>query len=63
MKGIQDITECGDNELSLIVFNDESLYRIRRQRAYLEAVLRELFDFTYEQLQTLNNDLDEEEGR
>jgi hypothetical protein len=56
----QDITEYSDDELSLIVFNDEGLYR-ERKRASLEDTLREFFIFTDEQLQVLKDDLENEE--
>jgi hypothetical protein len=57
----QDLTGYSDSELSLIVFNDECLYRQRRRRASLVETLREFFIFTDEQLQELNNDLDADE--
>ena len=56
----QDITQYSDDELSLIVFNDEGLYR-ERKRASLEDTLREFFIFTDEQLQVLKDDLENEE--
>lgn len=57
----QDITQYSENELSLLVFNDEGLYRLRRQRLFAE-MLRELFIFTDEQLAVLQQDLADEEG-
>lgn len=57
----QDITEYSDNELSLIVFNDECFYRMRRNRKALISSLEEFFKFTDEQLEVLNNDLDSDE--
>lgn len=56
----QDITQYSDDELSLIVFNDEGLYRFRNS-ASLEDTLRDFFIFTDEQLQVLKDDLENEE--
>lgn len=56
----KDIREYSENELSMLVFNDEGLYRMRR-RSYLIEVLRDNFIFTDEQLEVLEKDLREEE--
>ena len=45
-----------DEELSLRVFNDEGLYRIRHTHDLFD-VLRELFTFTVEQRDELIDDL------
>ena len=55
----QDITEYSDSELSLIVMNDEALYRMRRS-ADLRALLEESLIFTQEQWEELAQDLQEE---
>ena len=57
----QDITEYSDDELSLIVFNDECLYKMRRNRKSLIESLEDFFIFTSDQLEVLNNDLDSDE--
>ncbi len=56
----QDLTEYSDSELSLLVFNDEGLYRMRRRRDFIDT-LREYFIFTDEQLEELKQDLQDEE--
>lgn len=55
----QDLTEYSENELSLIVFNDEGLYRMRRNSQFL-GYLNDHFIFTDDQLETLQNDLIDE---
>ncbi len=57
----QDITEFSDDELSLIVFNDEGLYRMRRN-SQLIGYLKDLFIFTDEQLEVLEQDLKDDEN-
>lgn len=57
----QDITEYSDSELSLLVMNDEGLYRMRRS-SNLRAELEEFFIFTDEQWDELAQDLQEEEN-
>lgn len=60
-----NITEYSDNELSLIVFNDESLYCMRR-RLLLDielcknSLLDEYFIYTEEQKEQLRIDLEED---
>lgn len=58
----QDITEYSENELSLLVFNDEYLYRMRRNRRLLIASINDMFEYTEKQLEVLNQDLDDEEN-
>jgi hypothetical protein len=53
---MQDITGYSDAELSLIVFNDEPLYKFVRRTYNLRTVrsyLEELFTFTIEQWEDL----------
>lgn len=54
---MEDLTQYSNAELSLHVFNDESLYNIRH-RAFLKATLEELFLFTPEQWEELEADLE-----
>lgn len=55
----QDLREYSDNELSLIVFNDEYLYRMRHKE-YLFEELDEFFLYTQDQLDTLKQDLEDD---
>lgn len=55
----QDLTLHSDNELSLVVFNDEGLYR-QRNNPRLEDILEQYFMFTIEQFQVLAQDLQDE---
>lgn len=57
----QDITQYTDQELSLLVFNDESLYNIRNTE-HLQNELDELFIYTPEQLSVLFDDLEDDEN-
>lgn len=57
----QDLREYSDAELSLMVFNDEGLYRMRHRRGLFE-ILDELFIYTDEQLETLKEDLEDEKN-
>jgi len=52
-----DITMHSDNELSLLVFNDESLYLMRNRSGFL-GLIKETFKFTPDQFQVLMDDLD-----
>lgn len=52
----QDLTKYSDSELSLMVFNDEMLYKMRNRRNFIET-LREIFIFSESQLNELNQDL------
>lgn len=58
----QDIREYSDQELSLIVMNDEGLYKMRRSilrdcEANRPSILADLFEYTEEQLQVLEQDI------
>jgi len=55
----QDLTQYSDNELSLLVFNDEGLYK-QRHRSYFIDDIKEFFIFTDEQLEVLQQDLQDE---
>lgn len=55
----QDLTQYSDNELSMWVFNDEYLYKMRK-RSELEDILQEYFIFTPEQFEVLTQDLQDE---
>lgn len=57
----QDISHFSEHELSLLVFNDESLYQLRRCSDFIE-LLEELFVFTADQLETLKQDLHDDEN-
>jgi hypothetical protein len=56
----QDLTGYSENELSLIVFNDEYLYRVRCNRN-LKDILNDHFTFTDEQFDVLQEDLNDDE--
>lgn len=56
----QDLTMHSDNELSLMVFNDEMLYRMRRNERELVDYLKESFKFTDDQLDMLKRDLEDD---
>jgi len=58
---LNDITQYGENELSLHVFNDEYLYNARLNKSYLIDIINETFIYTDEQMDVLIQDLDEEE--
>ena len=53
----QNITGYTDQELSLLVFNDESLYVLRHKPGFIEDVIKDCFTFTNEQLAVLEVDL------
>lgn len=57
----KDLREYGEQELSLIVFNDEGLYINRHSPEFIEAIIDEIFIYTDEQLKELKNDLLEDE--
>lgn len=57
----QNLTEYGSGELSMMVFNDESLYLYRHSRN-LWDVLDELFIYTQEQKEELEQDLIDDAG-
>lgn len=61
----QDLREYSDQELSLWVFNDEGLYRMRRKilldcELNRPSILAEYFEYTEEQLEVLEQDLRED---
>jgi hypothetical protein len=61
-----DITQYSDSELSLLVMNEEGLYRMRRQPLrHLRENLEEMFIFTTEQwedlVETIEADLAEDD--
>ena len=55
----QDLTGYSDSELSLLVFNDEGLYRKRHRRGFV-SLLDELFIYTTAQLEELLTDLEDD---
>lgn len=55
----QDITMYSDCELSLLVFNDEYLYSVRHKRGF-KGMIEELFTYTQDQLNELNQDLQDD---
>jgi hypothetical protein len=62
-----DIREYSDQELSLIVMNDEGLYKMRRQilrdcEANRPSILADYFEYTEEQLEVLEQDIREDLG-
>lgn len=57
----QDLTEFSDAELSLLVFNTECLYNMRRNRRRLLEALNDLYIYTSAQLDELEQDLDADE--
>jgi len=58
---MRDLTQFGNSELSLIVFNDEYFYSERGNREYLLALIKEEFIYTPDQLEELITDLDDDE--
>lgn len=57
---MNDISHYSDNELSLQVFNTEELYNLMGNRVALFRTLEDTYLYSYEQYQTLINDLDQE---
>jgi hypothetical protein len=57
----QDIRDFSENELSLLVFNDENLYRMRN-RSYFIDIIQDHFLYTDEQLDILLQDLNDDEA-
>lgn len=53
----QDLRDYSDNELSLWIFNDESLYLMRRYFLNHPKMLDQYFIYTTEQLDVLMEDL------
>jgi hypothetical protein len=62
MTQAQDIREHSDGELSLLVMNDEYLYRLRRRKALLLATLNEMYIYTAAQLADLEQTLADDEA-
>lgn len=58
----QNITMYTENELSLLIFNDECLYKMRRQILRNPSLLDDIFIYTNEQLEIALNDLIEDLG-
>jgi len=58
---MKDITNYSVQELSLLVFNTESLYNIRFM-VDLRSTLEELYIFTEEQWDELESDIDSDLG-
>lgn len=56
-----DITQQSKRELSLLVFNTESLYSIRQTFHFID-VIKDLYIYTDEQLEVLEQDLRDEEA-
>ncbi len=56
----QDLTQHSENELSLVVFNDEYLYNMRRFERRLFSHLEETYTYTKRQLAVLKQDLKED---
>lgn len=54
-----DLTQYGEQELSLHVFNDEYLYNIRH-RMFLKDILDDTFIYTDEQWIELQADLEQD---
>lgn len=53
----QDLREHNTGELSLLVFNDEYLYKMRRNQKLLLETLNDLYIYSSEQLSELESDL------
>ena len=53
----EDLTRYTDDELSLRVFNDESLYCLRRYPHALQEAIENLFIFTDAQRDQLRDDI------
>lgn len=55
-----DLRDYSDGELSLIVYNDETLYNMRFDTEILKETIDFTFNYTNEQLNDLMNDINEE---
>ena len=55
----EDLTQYNEDELSLIVFNNEYYYKLRRQKVLFEE-LELNYKYTSEQLSVLKQDLKED---
>jgi hypothetical protein len=59
----QNITEYSDEELSMLIFNDETLYRMRRSILKNPSILDDFFEYNHDQLMNLIDDIkDDLEG-
>jgi len=56
-----NLRNYSDNELSLQVYNDELLYRLRKDIDFLMALIDEEFHYTEAQRKILIDDLNQEE--
>ena len=56
-----NLKNYSDNELSLQVYNDELLYRLRKDIDFLMAFIDETFHYTEAQRKILIDDLNNEE--
>ena len=56
---MQDLTQYSDAELSLMVFNDEGLYRDRNKSWFVDS-LKNMFIFTQQQMDELLVDLEDD---
>ena len=56
---MQDLTQYSDAELSLMVFNDEGLYRDRNKSWFVDS-LKDMFIFTQQQMDELLVDLEDD---
>ena len=57
---MKDLTIYGNDELSMVVFNDEYFYIERENIDYLIALINEEFLYTDAQLETLHIDLEDD---
>jgi len=55
-----DLTNFSENELSMLVFNDEDLYKWRNSDSFLTGIIPSVYIYTDEQFEMLENDLAEE---
>ena len=58
---MNDISHYSSDELSLQVFNTEELYNLIGNRVALFRTLEDTYLYSYEQYQTLLDDLDQED--
>jgi hypothetical protein len=58
-----DISSHSDNELSLIIMNNESFYRLRRDFNRLKDLIDQCFIYTDDQLEELKQTLKEDEEK
>lgn len=60
INGKEDLKVYTNDELSMRVFNDETLYSMRYNRKELFNIIDELFDYTMEQEMVLLDDLSDD---